>query len=176
MPHICPPELTPADIYVIENTDREILKQSIAFLQTYHEVMWLDNDTGTLFPSSQKNGHRFYYQPQPQYPPQLRQMGEMFFHMMWYSKEFRISVHGLHDLGFFTENTLADQFLPSMFSASLIASIICDAFVRERYVDGLFGHGAEDGTYLKMLLRLNDLIQYYDFLQHSQAQKGDTNA
>ena len=168
MPHIPPPELTPADIYVIENTDLEILKQSIAFLQTYHEVIRLDNDTGTLLPHSEMKGRKFQLQPHPQYPPQLQQMGEMFFHMMWHNEEFRIPTYRLRMLGFFTKNTLASQHLPSMYSASLIASFICDAFVRERYFDGLFGFGAEDGTYLKMLLRLEDLIEYYDFPHRCQ--------
>ena len=90
-------------------------------------------------------------------------MGKMFCRMMWNKKEFRINLKGLGEIGFFTENSLASCLLGTMFSASLIASLICDLFVRERYYDGLFGFGVENGLYLKMLLRLEDLIKYYDF-------------
>ena len=162
MTHIQTPTFTEADIYVIENTDREILKASIEFLKTYHEVMWLDNDTGEIVPHSELKKRKLRIQPHPQYPEELTAMGKMFWCMMWNKKELRVN---LREEGFFNEDSLASCFLGSMYSAALIASLICDAFVRERYCDGLFGFGVENGLYLKMLLRLEDLINYYDYLK-----------
>ena len=159
------PTFSEADVYVIENTDREILAASIEFLKTYKEVMWLDNDTGEVVTHSELRRRKVHIQPRPQYPEELTKLGKMFWSMMWYEKEFRITQQGLREAGFFTENSLASCLLGTMFSPSLIASLICDSFVRERYCGGLFGFGVENGFYLKMLLRLEDAIHYYDYMK-----------
>ena len=154
------PIFTEADIYVIENTNREVLKVSIEFLKTYNEVMWEDGDTGDIVTLSELRGRQTRIQPCPIYPEKLRQMGEMFWRMMWKRKDLRIK---LRAEGYFSKTSFAAECPGTMFSAAAIASVICDAFVRERTWDGLFGHGVENGLYLKMLLRLEDLISYYDY-------------
>ena len=158
------PTFTDADIYVIKNTDRKVLKASIEFLKTYQEIMWLDNDTGEIVSHSELKTRRLRIQPQPQYPEELITMGEMFWRMMRPRKDrqedFRV---GLRNEGFGEENSLAACYTGTMYSAALIASYICFSFVHERLYDGYFGHGVENGLYLKMLLRLEDLIRYYDY-------------
>lgn len=130
--------------------------------------MWLDNDTGEVITHSELRRRKLRIQPHPQYPEKLRKMGKMFWQMMWDEKEFCITRRGLREAGFFTENSLASCLLGTMFSPTLIASLICDAFDRERYCDGLFGFGVENDLYLKMLLRLEDTIRYYDYMKNSQ--------
>lgn len=167
MQHILPPPLTDADKYVIENIDRKLLADSINFLRGYHEVMWLDSDTNEVVPLSELRRRKIRIQPHPIYPDELKEMGKMFLRLMRGHNDIRVD---LRNEGFFTRGSLASYGPGTMYSASLIASLICDAYSRERFCDGLFGQGVDNGLYLKMLLHLEDLIAYHDY---SEDQTGD---
>ena len=163
MDHILPPPLTAADKYVIENIDRKVLSDSINFLRSYHEVMWLDSDTKEVVTLSELRRRKIRIQPHPIYPDELKQMGRMFLRLMRDHDDFRVD---LRSEGFFTNGSLASYSPGTMFSASLIASLICDAYSRERFCDGLFGQGIDNGLYLKMLLHLEDLIAYHTYSEN----------
>ena len=49
----------------------------------------------------------------------------------------------------------------TLWSAAMIANLIFDAYHRDRFCDGLFGMGVDNGLYLKLLLHLEDLITVY---------------
>ena len=120
--------LSPADEYVIESTDREILQKAIGWLRIHGEAV----------------------SPDPLYPPELEDLAYMFLRMNKRKREYYIPVHGT-------------ALPPGTFlSAQRIMSEFCYCRIHERMHDGFFGHGVANGFYLKMLLRLEDLIQYHD--------------
>jgi len=167
MAHILPPPLTAADKYIIENIDRKLLADSINFLRGYHEVMWLDSDTKEIVPLSELRRRKIRVQPHPIYPDELKQMAKMFIRL---TRDHNDVLVDLRSEGFFTRGSLASYGPGTMYSPVLIASLVCDAYSRERFCDGLFGQGVDNGLYLKMMLHLEDLIAYHDY---SEAQTGD---
>ena len=162
MKHTTLPIFTEEDIYILENVDRELLMSSIEFLKSYQEVMWINNDTGEIVSESKLKGCKLRIQPRPIYPKELIKMGSMFHEILSNKYDMRVD---LKKAGFFTKNSLSSCFLGTTYSPSLIASLICDSFERERFCDGLFGFGVEKNIYLKMLLHLADLVHYYDYLR-----------
>lgn len=120
--------LSPADEYMIESTDREVLRKAIGWLRIHREAI----------------------SPDPLYPPELEDLASMFLRMNRRKREYYIPVHGT-------------ALPPGTFlSAQRIMSEFCYCRIHERMHDGFFGRGIEDGFYLKMLLRLEDLIRYHD--------------
>ncbi len=85
-------------------------------------------------------------------------MGEFFCNLLQNRPEF---IFDLRDVGFFTEGSLVLRWTGTMWSAALIANLIFDAYRRDRFCDGLFGSGVDNGLYLKALLHLEDLIAFY---------------
>ena len=120
--------LSPADEYVIESTDREVLRKAIGWLRIHGEAI----------------------SPDPLYPPELEDLAYMFLRMNRRKREYYIPVH-------------STALPPGTFlSAQRIMSEFCYCRIHERMHDGFYGRGIEDGFYLKMLLRLEDLILYHD--------------
>lgn len=120
--------LSPADDYVIESADREILQRGIGWLRRHEEKIL----------------------PDPLYPPELEDLADMFLRMHRRKREYYIPIHGT-------------ALPPGTFlSAQRIMSEFCYCRIHERMHDGFFGRGAADGFYLKMLLRLEDLILFYN--------------
>lgn len=172
MKNIILPTFTDADIYVIENIDKEKLKSFIDFLRDYKTVLWKNGDTGELMPLCELKKHNVRIQPLPVYPEELLQIGATFYNMMKEKPEFSVD---LREEGFFCRNSIASYCMGTMYSPAVIASLISDAFKRERFCDGLLGFGIDNGLYLKMFLHLNDLIIYYNYLNRQQEQ-GDGSA
>lgn len=173
MEHISIPALTAADLYIIENVDSKALKDSINFLREYREVMWIDNDSNEIVSLSELRNRKIRIQPHPIYPDELKLMAKMFLRLMRDRDDLRVD---LREQGFFTQNSLASYGVGTMFSPSLIASLICDAYSRERFCDGLFGQGVDNGLYLKMLLHLEDLINYHNYSDAHQSSTGERGA
>ena len=170
MANILAPRLTDADIRIIENVDRKILKESIRFLRTYTEVLWRDSSTGDIVSLNKLRKRKVRVQPHPIYPQELEQMARMFRRALRAADIIHVD---LKAEGFFTNNSLASYCTGSMYSAALIASLICDAHLRERFCDGLFVQGVDNGLYLKMLLRMEDLIAYHDYLKCDLSKAND---
>lgn len=159
MSNINIPELSQEDMYVLKSIDRDVLKASIESLHTYRVVLWRHNDTGKLMPLRELLKVPVRHQPLPVYPEWLKTMGKMFLNIAM--KVNGLSVD-LHQEGFFTENSIATVQAGTFYSPSLICERISDAYKRDRFFDGLFGTGVDNGLYLKMLLHLEDYLAVID--------------
>lgn len=161
MKNIILPEFTDADIYVIENVDKENLNSFIDFLRDYKVMLWKNNDTGEIMPMCDLKKCNVRIQPHPVYPKELYQIGATFYSIVEEKPEIFVD---LRDEGFFNRNSIASCHMGTLYSPAVIASFISDAYKRDRFCDGLLGFGVDNGLYLKMLLHLNDLVIYYDYL------------
>ena len=156
------PSFSTADKYILERIDKMKLTEWIAFLRSYRKVMWRDGDVGDLVPLEELRKRKVQIQPLPEYPQILKEMGAFFRDLLLERQEFILD---LRKVGFFTKGSLASLWTGTLWSATLTANLIFDAYHRERFCDGLFGMGIDNGLYLKLLLHLEDLVILYQTIK-----------
>lgn len=132
------------------------------FLRSYRKVMWRDGDVGDLVPLEELRKRKVQIQPLPEYPQILKEMGAFFGDLLLERQEFILD---LRKVGFFTKGSLASLWMGTLWSATLTANLIFDAYHCERFFDGLFGRGIDNGLYLKLLLHLEDLVIIYQTIK-----------
>lgn len=160
------PDLTSADEYVLDNLDRKRLAEWIDFLRSYRETLWRDNDMGDIVPLKELRKRKSSMQALPVYPSRLKEMGEFFRNMML--KERPEYMADFYKTGLFTKESKATLYTGTLWSPALIASLISDAYHRERFFTGLFGRGVDNGLYLKALLHLEDIADMHQWLKNAE--------
>ena len=137
--------LSPADKAVLQNLDGEKLAEWIDLLRATRRVLWRDGNLGDLAPLETILQRKIEprVQPLPVYPPKLREMGSFFLHLQLSLPE---AIPDLRDAASLPEGSPAKT-----------AARIAGAFRRERFFDGAFAKGIENGDYLKGLTRMWDL-------------------
>ncbi len=141
------PPLTAADHEALAALDREKLSEWIAFLRSCRQILWHDGNIGDLVPLETVLERKIEPRVQsvPVYPEPLKEMGRFFLDLV------------LKRLELFPDPRLSKG-CPLPWSPALTASFIADAWRRDRFFDGLFGRGVENGLYLKLLLSLEELL------------------
>lgn len=152
------PSFSAADKYILERIDKTKLTEWIDFLRSYRKVLWRDGDIGDLVPLEELRKRKSRIQPLPEYPKVLKEMGIFFRDLILNRQEFILD---LREVGFFTKGSLVTLYTGTLWSAALIANLLFDAYHRDRFCDGLFGMGVENGLYLKLLLHLEDLVTIF---------------
>ena len=139
--------LTAADEAVFAALDREKLSEWIAFLHSCRRILWRDGNLGDLVPLETVLQRKIEprVQPLPVYPGPLKEMGRFFLGIVLERQEL------------FPDPRLAKD-TPLPWSPALTAAFIADAFRRDRFYDGLFGKGVENGLYLKLLQHLEEIL------------------
>lgn len=157
---LCCPEFSPTDEYVLDRLDKEKLKEWIGFLRSYREVLWKEDGYAGLVPLKKIRKRPARSQALPVYPETLKEMGLAFYEIFAGRPDF---FPDLREAGFFTDGSFASRWTGTLWSPALAVALIADAYRRDRFFDGLFGIGADNGAYLKILLHLEDLIALREY-------------
>ena len=158
MKRIAVPELDEQDIKILENISLDELNKQFDFLRSYKQFLWRNSQFPEPMPLEEIRKKHTNIQSLPEYPEELKAIG-LYYHRLGQSNNIKVS---LYEEGFFDYGSDASLGMGTLYSPSLIAARIADAYARDCFCDGLLGEGIEEGLYLKFILHLIDCKLYYD--------------
>lgn len=155
-------EFNEIDCLLLGKLKIEIVRKAIECLKICNDITWLDYDTGAIIPHSEIDAHSFHSQPGPIYPAEVKSLSSHFCSIYSIVREKFPEEHASLMIAIKNAETLKPIFdgmtmlSPWVFIGVFAWFVSCDAFW-----DGLMGYGIRNNVFLKGLLHLEDMWEWY---------------
>ena len=154
-------ELSKNDKLILDKLDIEKVRSAIACLKTCDDILWKDNDTSEIVSSAELDKRNLHLQPAPIYPRQIKDVICHFVRIREATKHQYKCAHNELMSAISKSDNFNQILRMTMLSPWTIVEMFCWFNAKDRFVDGYLGECIRNNTFLRGLLRLEDIYEWY---------------